>query len=109
MTEWFVSSVVLAAALIALRYALRGKISPKLQYGLWALLLIRLLVPVSVGQSDVSVENLVPAAEHRVLYWRSAPHSRLCRRKLRNRPQRSRFPKNQRSRRRLVQPQARST
>lgn len=68
MTEWFVSSAVLAAALIALRYALRGKISPKLQYGLWALLLIRLLVPVSVGQSDVSVENLVPAAEHRVLY-----------------------------------------
>ena len=68
MTEWFVSSAVLAAALIALRYALRGKISPKLQYGLWALLLIRLLVPVSVGQSAVSVENLVPAAEHRVLY-----------------------------------------
>ena len=55
MTEWFVSSAVLAAALIALRYALRGKISPKLQYGLWALLLIRLLVPVSVGQSAVSV------------------------------------------------------
>ena len=68
VTEWFVSSAVLAAALIALRYALQGKISPKLQYGLWALLLIRLLVPVSVGQSDVSVENLVPAAEHRVLY-----------------------------------------
>ena len=68
VTEWFVSSAVLAAALIALRYALRGKISPKLQYGLWALLLIRLLVPVSVGQSAVSVENLVPAAEHRVLY-----------------------------------------
>ena len=68
MTEWFVSSAVLAAALIALRYALRGKLSPKLQYGLWALLLIRLLVPFSVGQSAVSVENLVPAAEHRVLY-----------------------------------------
>ena len=68
MTEWFVSSAVLAAALIALRYALRGRLSPKLQYGLWALLLIRLLVPVSVGQSAVSVENLVPAAEHRVLY-----------------------------------------
>lgn len=68
MTEWFVSSAVLAAVLIALRYALQGKLSPKLQYGLWALLLIRLLVPVSVGQSAVSVENFVPAAEHRVLY-----------------------------------------
>ena len=68
MTEWFVSSAVLAAVLIALRYVLQGKLSPKLQYGLWALLLIRLLVPVSVGQSAVSVENFVPAAEHRVLY-----------------------------------------
>lgn len=45
-----------------------GRISPRLQYGLWALLLLRLLVPFSVGQSAVSVENLVPAAEHRVLY-----------------------------------------
>ena len=68
MTEWFVSSAVLAAVLIALRFALRGRISPRLQYGLWALLLLRLLVPVSVGQSAVSVENFVPAAEHRVLY-----------------------------------------
>ena len=68
MTEWFVSSAVRAAVLIALRFALRGRISPRLQYGLWALLLLRLLVPVSVGQSAVSVENFVPAAEHRVLY-----------------------------------------
>ena len=35
VTEWFVSSAVLAAVLIVLRYALRGKLSPKLQYGLW--------------------------------------------------------------------------
>ena len=68
MTEWFLSSVALAAALIALRYALRGRLSPKLQYGLWVLLLIRLLVPISIGQSAMSVENFVPAAEHRVLY-----------------------------------------
>ncbi len=68
VTEWFLSSVALAAALIALRYALRGRLSPKLQYGLWALLLIRLLVPISIGQSAMSVENFVPAAEHRVLY-----------------------------------------
>ena len=79
MTEWFVSSAVLAAVLIALRFALRGSISPRLQYGLWALLLIRLLVPFSVGQSAVSVENLVPAAEHRVLYLaqRSAQSFRI--------------------------------
>ena len=48
---------------------------------------IRLLVPFSVGQSAVSVENLVPAAEHRVYIWRSAAHSRLRRQNLKNRLQ----------------------
>ena len=68
MIEWFVSSAILAVILITLRYVLRGKLSPKLQYGLWVLLLFRLLVPVSIGQSVMSVENIVPASERFVLY-----------------------------------------
>ena len=68
MTEWFVSSAVLAALLIALHYLLRGRVSPRLQYALWALLLVRLLVPVSIGQTEASVENLVPQTQHYVLY-----------------------------------------
>lgn len=68
MTEWFVSSAVLAALLIALHYLLRGRVSPKLQYALWVLLLVRLLVPVSIGQTEASVENLVPQTQHYVLY-----------------------------------------
>ena len=35
MLEWFVSSAILLAVLIALHYLLRGKVSPKLQYALW--------------------------------------------------------------------------
>jgi len=60
MTEWFVSSAVLAAVLIVLRYLLRGRVSPRLQYALWLLALIRLLIPVSIGKTALSVGNLLP-------------------------------------------------
>lgn len=75
MLEWFVSSAILLAVLIALHYLLRGQVSPKLQYALWALALVRLLLPISVGQSAASVENLVPETQHYVLYTapRTAP------------------------------------
>lgn len=62
MTEWSIASSVLIAVIAALRFILRGKISLRLQYALWALVLIRLLVPVSFGVSSVSVMNAVPDA-----------------------------------------------
>lgn len=63
MTEWFVSSAVLAALLVGAHYLLRGKISARLQYALWLVLLVRLLLPLSVGKTAVSVANLLPEAE----------------------------------------------
>ena len=63
MTEWFVSSAVLAALLIGAHYLLRGKISARLQYALWLVLLVRLLLPLSIGKTAVSVANLLPEAE----------------------------------------------
>lgn len=63
MTEWFVSSAVLAAVLIGAHYLLRGKISARLQYVLWLVLLVRLLLPLSVGKTTLSVANLLPEAE----------------------------------------------
>ena len=53
MAEWFVSSAVLAALLIGAHYLLRGKISARLQYALWLVLLVRLLLPLSGRQSTV--------------------------------------------------------
>lgn len=41
-----------------LRRVLMGKISLRLQYGLWALVLVRLLLPVSLGETAWSVLNL---------------------------------------------------
>ena len=70
MVEWIVSSSVLIAVVILLRFVLKGKISLRLQYALWALVLVRLLVPVSFGSSDISVMNTaleVPVVQDAVI------------------------------------------
>lgn len=46
MTEWIVTSSVLIVVVVALRYLLRGRISLRLQYALWGVVLLRLLLPV---------------------------------------------------------------
>lgn len=65
MLEWAMTSSVLILVVLALRRLLSGKISLRLQYGLWLLVLVRLLVPVSFGATAVSVLNLV---EHTNLF-----------------------------------------
>ena len=60
MMQWIISSGMLIAVVIALRFALRGKISLRLQYALWLPVLVRLLIPMSFGTSDLSVMNAVP-------------------------------------------------
>lgn len=62
MVEWIVSSSVLIAVVILLRFVLKGKINLRLQYALWALVLARLLVPVSFGDTALSVGNLTQKA-----------------------------------------------
>lgn len=62
MIEWVASSCILILAVIALRYLLRGRISLRLQYALWLLVLARLLIPVSFGSTDISVMSVVEKA-----------------------------------------------
>jgi len=67
MIEWIITSSVLILIIVALRYFLKGKISLRLQYGLWALVLIRLLIPFSVGSSSISILNFTDRiAEDRI-------------------------------------------
>ena len=66
MLEWAVTSSVLILAVLLLRQCLKGKVSLRLQYGLWALVLLRLLIPVSFGSTAVSVLNAVERVEDRV-------------------------------------------
>ena len=55
MLEILISSSVLILVLAILRLALRDKISARLQYALWLLVLVRLLVPVSFFRSPISL------------------------------------------------------
>ena len=66
MLEWIVSASVLILAVAVLRRALRGRISPRLQYALWLIVLLRLLVPLNIGQAKVSVQNVVHEADTRI-------------------------------------------
>ena len=59
MTQWIITSSVLILIIAVLRFVLRGKISLKLQYALWGLVLIRLILPFSVFESPASVLNLM--------------------------------------------------
>lgn len=59
MIEWIVGSSILAAVVVVLHYALKGKISPRLQYALWGLVLLRLLLPFNLGTSKLSLMNTV--------------------------------------------------
>lgn len=58
MTNWIISSSVLILIVICMRYFLKGKISARLQYALWLIVAIRLLIPFSFGNSILSVENI---------------------------------------------------
>lgn len=58
MTEWIITSSALILIVLALRGLLKGKISLRLQYGLWALVLVRLLFPFSITESTMSLGNV---------------------------------------------------
>ncbi len=57
MTEWIISSSVLILVIIALRKLLRGKVGLRLQYALWGIVLLRLVIPFSLFDSGMSVMN----------------------------------------------------
>lgn len=54
MLEWILSASFLILAIIVLRRIFKGKISRRLQYALWGLALLRLLVPVSLFSASFS-------------------------------------------------------
>ncbi len=60
LIEMLFTSTILIIAIFCLRKLTLGKISMRLRYGLWLLVAVRLLVPLSVGTSAFSVMNLLP-------------------------------------------------
>ena len=58
MVNWIITSSILITAVIGIRAFLGKKISMRLRYGLWLLVLVRLLIPGNFIPSNFSVENI---------------------------------------------------
>jgi len=59
MTGWIVTSSVLIVVVAVLRALFRKRIGSRLQYAVWAIVLIRLLMPCTVFSSSFSILNLI--------------------------------------------------
>lgn len=57
MMNWIISSSVLILIIITIRHFLKGKMSLCLQYGLWLIVAVRLLIPFSIGEAVTSVST----------------------------------------------------
>ena len=55
---WVIPSSLMIAAVLAIRFVLRGKISLRLQYALWSVVLVRLLVPGLLFISPISTDSV---------------------------------------------------
>ncbi len=60
MTQWILTSSLLIAAVLFIRAVAGDKLSARLRYALWGLVLLRLLIPGSIGESILSVRNWIP-------------------------------------------------
>lgn len=60
MIPFLISATVLIAAVIILRQIFMRRISRRLQYALWLIVAIRLILPVQLGTSPISIDRSVP-------------------------------------------------
>lgn len=60
MLAWMVTSGVSVILVLLVRRIFRGKISLRLQYALWLPVLVRLLIPINMIDTDMSILNLFP-------------------------------------------------
>ena len=63
MKEILITSSVLILAILAIRQIFKGVLSRRFQYALWALVLVRLLVPVSLPAAEFSVMTAAQPVE----------------------------------------------
>lgn len=73
MIQIIISSSVLILVLVALRKLLRGKISLRLQYALWLIVAVRLLVPVQFGTVSFSLSSISEKPEQAVQTFMQRP------------------------------------
>ncbi len=74
MSEWIISSCILILFVLGIRHLFRNRFSMRVRYALWLVVAVRLLVPVSISESPLSVLNLVnleKVAEKLSAFWSS--------------------------------------
>lgn len=82
MKEILITSSVLILAILAIRQIFKGVLSRRFQYALWALVLVRLLMPVSLPAAEFSVmtaaqpvEQVVTARLDRIAFTPARPET----------------------------------
>ncbi len=55
---WMISSTICLLAFLLLRHVMKGRVSLQLQYALWVIVALRLLVPFTLGNTTFSFENV---------------------------------------------------
>ena len=74
MGDWILSSSLLILAVIGTRAVFKERISQRLRYALWALVLLRFLIPVNIGHSVISTANLSASIQNQ--YTSASPENR---------------------------------
>lgn len=81
LLRWALGSSLLIAAVLALRFFLKNKLSARLRYALWAVVLLRLLIPLQVpipmpwSLSDLAPETPESWEERTVPMFASLPYA----------------------------------
>ena len=58
MTVWIISSCAVTLAILLIRFCVGHRIDARLRYALWLIVLLRLLIPVQIGESGISTAQL---------------------------------------------------
>ena len=67
MTQWILTASLLITVVLLIRKIAGDRLSARVRYALWGLVLLRLLVPVSIGESALSVQNWLPDGDAAVV------------------------------------------
>lgn len=62
MTHWILSSSVMILAVLLIRGLFGRRIDPRLRYGLWLVVAVRLMIPFTFGESVLSIQHGADAA-----------------------------------------------
>lgn len=68
MAVFFLTSALMIMAVLAIRFFFKNKLSFLILYPLWGLVLLRLLLPVNIIESPISIINLTDTLKSLLLF-----------------------------------------